>query len=162
VVSHLHYVCHRPRPSHPLWFDHCSNNLWTVQIMQLLIMQFSSFCPLGLKYSNQHPVPNTPNPGLWFSYNVREQQNLLRVGFEILTAVSTKMAVFCVVALCSHQLMMEAARTSGTSVNFYQTTRRYNSEDSHLKLVTFQFYILMLTFLDLRREGEWFWTEDVF
>jgi hypothetical protein len=29
-------------------------------------------------------------------------------------------------------LMMEAASTSQTSVNFYQTTRRYNPEDSHL------------------------------
>jgi hypothetical protein len=28
--------------------------------------------------------------------------------------------------------MMEAARTSKTLVNFYQTTRRYNPEDSHL------------------------------
>jgi hypothetical protein len=60
------------------------------------------------------------------------------------------MAVFWVVAPCSvvetdqsfkgpcclhHQgaLMMEAARTSATSVNFYQTTRRYNPEDSHLR-----------------------------
>jgi hypothetical protein len=30
-------------------------------------------------------------------------------------------------------LMMEAARTSETSVNFYQTTRRYIPDDSHLK-----------------------------
>jgi hypothetical protein len=29
-------------------------------------------------------------------------------------------------------LMMEAARTFETLVNFYQTTRRYNPEDSHL------------------------------
>jgi hypothetical protein len=29
-------------------------------------------------------------------------------------------------------LMMEAARSSEASVNFYQTTRRYNPEDSHL------------------------------
>jgi hypothetical protein len=29
-------------------------------------------------------------------------------------------------------LMMEVASTSETSVNFYQTTRRYNPEDSHL------------------------------
>jgi hypothetical protein len=29
--------------------------------------------------------------------------------------------------------MMEAARTSKTLVNFYQTTRRYNPEDSHLR-----------------------------
>jgi hypothetical protein len=49
-----------------------------------------------------------------------------------------KMAVFWVVALCSLvddlamiALMMEAARTSGTLVNFYQTTRRYNPEDSY-------------------------------
>jgi hypothetical protein len=50
------------------------------------------------------------------------------------------MAVFWVVAPHSlvevYQrfiaLMMEAARTSETLVNFYQTTRRYNPEDSHL------------------------------
>jgi hypothetical protein len=30
-------------------------------------------------------------------------------------------------------LMMEAARTSETLVNFYQTTRRYNPEDRHLR-----------------------------
>jgi hypothetical protein len=29
-------------------------------------------------------------------------------------------------------LMMEAARTFETLVNFYQTTQRYNPEDSHL------------------------------
>jgi hypothetical protein len=59
------------------------------------------------------------------------------VGFEVLTAVSTKMAVFWIVAPCSlvevrFALMMGAARTSETLVNFYQTTRRYNPEDSHL------------------------------
>jgi hypothetical protein len=31
-------------------------------------------------------------------------------------------------------LMMEAARTSVTLVNLYQTTRRYNPEDSHLRI----------------------------
>jgi hypothetical protein len=30
-------------------------------------------------------------------------------------------------------LMMEAARTSNTLVNFYQITRSYNPEDSHLQ-----------------------------
>jgi hypothetical protein len=30
--------------------------------------------------------------------------------------------------------MMEAARTPETLVNFYQTTRRYNPEDSHLRI----------------------------
>jgi hypothetical protein len=37
------------------------------------------------------------------------------------------MAFFWLIAL-----MMEAARTSETLVNFYQTTRRYNTEDSRL------------------------------
>jgi hypothetical protein len=42
-----------------------------------------------------------------------------------------KMAVFSVdESLIA--LMMEAAKTSETLVNFYQTTRRYNPEDSHL------------------------------
>jgi hypothetical protein len=47
-----------------------------------------------------------------------------------------KIAVFWVVAPCSlvDALMMEAARTSETLVNFYQTTRRYNPEDSNLLL----------------------------
>jgi hypothetical protein len=31
-------------------------------------------------------------------------------------------------------LMMEAARTSEKLVNFYQTTRRYNPEHSHLRI----------------------------
>jgi hypothetical protein len=45
-----------------------------------------------------------------------------------------KMAVFWVVTPCSMivTLMMEAASTSETLVNFYQNTLRNNSEDSHL------------------------------
>jgi hypothetical protein len=39
-----------------------------------------------------------------------------------------KMAAFCQLIA----LMMEAARTSETLVNFYQTARYYNPEDSHL------------------------------
>jgi hypothetical protein len=53
--------------------------------------------------------------------------------------VSTKMAVFWVVAL-----MMEAARISETLVNFYQTTRRYNPEDSQLR--TQAFVLLLVQF----------------
>jgi hypothetical protein len=34
-------------------------------------------------------------------------------------------------------MMMEAAGTSETSVNFYQTTRRNNPEDNHLNEVDF-------------------------
>jgi hypothetical protein len=58
-----------------------------------------------------------------------------------------KMAVFWVVAPCSLvevyrrfrviALMMQAVSTSETSVNFYQTTQRYNPEDSHLQFLWF-------------------------
>jgi hypothetical protein len=65
------------------------------------------------------------------------------IGFEVFSAVSTKMAVFrqkftnvsevlVVPIIRAIALMMEAARTSKTLVNFYQTTRRFNPEDSHL------------------------------
>jgi hypothetical protein len=42
-----------------------------------------------------------------------------------------KMPVFWVVAIA---LMMEAVSTSEMLVNFYQTTRRKNPEDSHLQI----------------------------
>jgi hypothetical protein len=45
-------------------------------------------------------------------------------------SLNLKMAVFLVVAIA---LMMEAARSYETLVNFCQTTRCYNSEDSHLR-----------------------------
>jgi hypothetical protein len=54
----------------------------------------------------------------------------IQVGFEVFTAVSMKMAI---------ALMMEAARTSETLVQLYQTTRCYNPEDSH-HLIFIQIY----------------------
>jgi hypothetical protein len=45
--------------------------------------------------------------------NKRVKLKVSKVGFEILTAASMKMAVFWVIVL-----MMEAAGTSETSVNF--------------------------------------------
>jgi hypothetical protein len=83
------------------------------------------------------------------------------IGFEVLKAASMKMAVFWVVTPCRlvevyqrlrgtyclhHQdliaLMMEATSTSETLVNFYQTTRRYNPEDSHLHKSSLQRSVL--------------------
>jgi hypothetical protein len=75
-------------------------------------------------------------------------QTSFRRNHVILRLYNIKMAVFwlaapCIlvevyrrfrVACCLHHqaLMMEAASTSETSVNFYQTTWHYNPEDSHL------------------------------
>jgi hypothetical protein len=44
----------------------------------------------------------------------------------------------CLVGRCAlrNALMMEAAITYETSVNFYQTTRRNNPEDTHLQIPT--------------------------
>jgi hypothetical protein len=44
-------------------------------------------------------------------------------------------------------LMMEAANTSETLVNFYQTTRRNILEDSHLRGMTFVCLFLCLVVL---------------
>jgi hypothetical protein len=44
-----------------------------------------------------------------------------------------KVAALWVVAPCSIALMIKAASTSETPVNFYQATRRNNPEDSHIR-----------------------------
>jgi hypothetical protein len=58
--------------------------------------------------------------------------NIFKAGFEVLTAVSTKMAVFWIVAPCS--LVEVYQHFSEKLVNFYQTRRHYNPEDSHLNI----------------------------
>jgi hypothetical protein len=56
------------------------------------------------------------------------------VRFQVLTEDSTKMSVSWVAAPCVLiGLMTKTASTSETSVNFYQTIRRNNLEDSHLR-----------------------------
>jgi hypothetical protein len=62
---------------------------------------------------------------IWY-FLMRFQNNVLQLIIQVLTAASMKMAVFIA-------LMMGAADTSKTSVNFYHTTRRNNPEDSHLR-----------------------------
>jgi hypothetical protein len=72
-------------------------------------------------------------------------KNLLRlVGFHVFTAASMKMTVFWKVEPCSLVKvntrfrnayclqMMEAVRTSESSVYFHETTRHYNAESFHL------------------------------
>jgi hypothetical protein len=47
-------------------------------------------------------------------------------------AASMKLSVFGLLRRVA--MMIEAASTSDTSVTFHQTTRRNNSEDSHLQI----------------------------
>jgi hypothetical protein len=66
----------------------------------------------------------------------RSKIKFRQVRFQVLTAASMKIAVFWVVAQCSlveDTDVSEAAGTSETSVNFYQSTRCNNPEDSHLQ-----------------------------
>jgi len=42
LSSPLH-TCYMPHPSHSFWFDHPNNIWWGVQIIELLIIQFSPF-----------------------------------------------------------------------------------------------------------------------
>jgi len=59
-------TCYIPRPSHSSRFDHPSNNGWGVQIIKLLIMQFSPLprylVPRRPKLSPQHPILKHPQP----------------------------------------------------------------------------------------------------
>jgi hypothetical protein len=50
----------------------------------------------------------------------------------IYTAVEDGCLLLAASIIKAIALLMEAARTSETSVNFYHTTRRNNPEDSHL------------------------------
>jgi hypothetical protein len=68
---------------------------------------------LKIRTKREHNFDNTYKPGveklfntagrIGYSYLCREQQKklIMSLGFEVLTAVSMKMAVFCVVAPCS-------------------------------------------------------------
>jgi hypothetical protein len=88
--------------------------------------------------------------------------------FEVVTAVRIKMAVFWVVEPCSLvevyrrfrdvptsgliALMMEAASTCETSVNFYQTTRRNIPDDifkSHAVLLCLRVKIAAQSVTDI-------------
>jgi hypothetical protein len=59
-ISVFSHACYMPCPSHPTWLDHSNYVWWGVQVMKLLIMQFSPlschFVPVRTKYSPQHPV----------------------------------------------------------------------------------------------------------
>ena len=61
--STLPHTWHMPRPSHSSWFDRPNNIGWGVQIIKLLMMQFSPLpcylVPLRPKYS-QHPILKHP------------------------------------------------------------------------------------------------------
>jgi hypothetical protein len=58
--------------------------------------------------------------------NIRNSEDGCLLGCSSVTDVSEVPTVSIIRA------MMKAARTSATLVNFYQTTRRYNPEDSHI------------------------------
>jgi hypothetical protein len=55
--------------------------------------------------------------------------------FQLLNHLSNLNEIWCeyyAIIRAMIALMMEAVSTSETSVNLYQTTQRYNPEDSHL------------------------------
>jgi hypothetical protein len=53
--------------------------------------------------------------------------------FTNVSAVLAASIIRATIAASIIALIMEAARTPETLVNFYQATRRYNPEDSHLR-----------------------------
>jgi hypothetical protein len=93
---------------------------------------------------------------MWYTFNDIQRKdyavhnkrhfalNFSNVRFQVLTAASIKITAFWNVAPCSlvdvyrrsevlAASIIRAMSTSETSVNFYQTTRRNNPEDSHFR-----------------------------
>jgi hypothetical protein len=72
----LAHSCYMSCPFHPPWLQHFNYTWGKVQVMKLLIMQFSStschFISLRSKYSPQQPVLKHPH-SLCSSLNVRDQ-----------------------------------------------------------------------------------------
>jgi hypothetical protein len=96
-------VCYMPSPSFPLFY--CSINIWcrvSVQIMNLLIMHFSSsssfFLSLRSKHSPQHPVLKHP------SHNVREHVH----------KTVSKIIVLCILIFASLERRWENKRLNWT------------------------------------------------
>jgi len=71
-TSTLPHTCYMTRPSHSFRFDYPNNIGWGVQIIKLLIMQFSPFpCyfgPLRPTFSPQHPILKQPEPTFLLQY----------------------------------------------------------------------------------------------
>ena len=65
-ASPLPHTRYMPRPSHSSRFYHPNNNWWAIQIIKLLIRQFSPLpcylVPLRPKYFPQHPTLKHPQP----------------------------------------------------------------------------------------------------
>jgi hypothetical protein len=83
---------------------HLTHPRSSAHLDRIRLLQYKNACQ-GYKYTN-------------------EDGSLLGCSAEVLAASIIRAMI---------TLMMEAASTSETSVNFYQTTRRYNPEDSHLR-----------------------------
>jgi hypothetical protein len=98
--------CYMPSPSHPPWLDH-SNYTWRrVQVMKLLIMQFSPtschFISLRSKYSPQHPVLKRPQ-SVCLLWCLTKQYNycwLVLLASTVLDNVHCSTVIFTLPASC--------------------------------------------------------------
>jgi hypothetical protein len=131
-----------------------------------------SLTPGASNQTFQYPVLKHP-PSVFLpwvknqvSHPYRKQVKLY-VGFEVLTAMRTKMAVFWVVAPWgrvsvyrrfrrphSSLWWWRQLRTSVTLVNWNPSSRRCNpGESNHSKIVVF--YVKVFPFLDIREDRSW-------
>jgi len=63
VYSYVSYMCYKPCPSHPLWFDYPNNIWWRVHLTKFLMKFSPSFCFflfLSSKCYPQHYVLKHP------------------------------------------------------------------------------------------------------
>jgi hypothetical protein len=87
-TSPLPHAWRMSRPPHPPWFNHPNNILWRIQVMKLIIMQFSSrpvFLPFRSKYSqhcSQKPSVFVP-PSKWETKFRTHTVQLTKLQFQV-------------------------------------------------------------------------------
>jgi hypothetical protein len=79
-----------------------------------------------------HLARSSPSPKFTFKYVTRTRPKPDFLLFQPEWSPIYLQSALTIVSLIQVSLM-KAVRTTETSVNIYQTTRRYNSEDSHLR-----------------------------
>ena len=121
-TSPLHHTRYMSRPSHSSRFYHPNNIWWAVQIIKLLIMQFSPLpcylVPLRPKYSSQHPFL-TRSTSCHFIYYAIIMTLIIIIIITILIAVLFQMSFI----LRSQYRILEETKYKKTAL-FWVITQR--------------------------------------
>jgi hypothetical protein len=125
-------------PKHESLPTHYFRTYVPIQHMESKVKQLYGVCKMSVDFNCGICTHEVPHPWAGGGTDTDMKIHAYNVGFEVLTAVSTKMAVFWVVE----------------EVNFCQTTRRYIPEDSYPHtLIIFRAVAILLFYMLQRSTG---------